>query len=217
MVKFAGPSPQALLAPEAMKLISRLTNENWESVFFQLLCAINQQADLDPLLKAVLLKEVLDVACHGSYCLQSEFQRHIEALSETSASVNWLDPENHEVDSARKAATDLLDSLPDWKEAAQRAAARLRELSQAPGNRYHWAGWLRKRFNGGWQCDVPSLPLIPDGGLFIIRHDAGGGQTGVLTDRVGERKGGLSQIDPAAGATALLEGRPVYVVRPSVR
>ncbi len=215
-MKFAGPSPQALLVPATMKLINQLTNDNWESVFFQILCAINQQADLDPLLKAVLLKEVLDVGCQGSYCLKSEFQRHIDALSGTSASVNWLDPENPEVDSARKAATDLLDSLPDWKEAANRAASRLRELRQAPGNRYQWAGWLRKGLSGGWRCDVPSLSTMPDGDLFIIRHGASG-QAGVVTDRVGERKGGLSQIDAAAGATALLEGRPVYVVRSGAR
>ncbi len=90
------PAPQALLAQEALTLLSK--HSGWEQTFFSILENIEQNKELDPLLKVLMYSQIISVASKGSFCLAKTFAPYREEMEQANLvlTVNWLDPEDAE-------------------------------------------------------------------------------------------------------------------------
>jgi hypothetical protein len=169
-------------------------------------------AAVDPLLRAVLLQEVLETSCKGSKCLDIAMKQHRAHLEESSLNVfaNWLDPESADVVAARNRAESVLRNLPDFNAASKQASELWTKLSSRVGNNYRWVGWLARNQQGDWECRAGrNLGSQPSGDLKVVLQDANGQ---VKTQKVGQMVQGKTLIDLNAPSVALLEGRPIFVV-----
>lgn len=202
-------APQSVVGLAVLKELQGLTDGHWEVAFCRMLEVVDKNAELDPILKAQLLLQVLSVARTGSLVLEHAFAKQFELLSDSApdGTVNWLDPDDKRAAKARKAAADLLRGLPDLHAAREAAAKEYAALRKpwSPAH-YRWIGWLVEREDGKWQC--ASQPLAEDwsADLVTLSQSAEPPVTEILSIGRLEKGHAIVNCEPSA----LMEGRPVY-------
>ena len=204
-------APQVALSEKALQILAGLNGNNWDTAFHDLIAGIwvsdAKGPKIDTILKLKLLQQTVEVAARGSYPLEGELAQQIKMLqgSKVSPIANWLEPDDAEANASREQAARELDLLaklpPSTKVAAERAASAKTSL----GKQFQWIGWLRKAADGRWQC-ASNQPLPQSGKLHVL---AAAGDKETL-HAIGHLTPQGAQI--TATGSALVEGRPVYVV-----
>jgi hypothetical protein len=214
-----GTSPQRKIARQVNLALEELTDETWEASFCKILQAITSDTKTDPLLRLVLLKRTLAIACQGSQCLQKAFGQHLSALKASTipATVNWMDPNNSEASEQRPSAETELSTLPDFIKARDAAANDWRSLFSPVGTEYQRVGWLRQNRDKSWQC-MTRRTVLGSGKLLVLLPAERGNspQVAAAFVPVGTLDKDVAKIDAPPGP-ALLEGRPVYLAVPPGR
>jgi len=208
-------APQSVISDAAVKDLTGLTDARWEAVFIGMLDKLHSDAKLDPVLKVILLRRVLDVACQGSQVLASQLDAYRERLNspDLKLDANWLKPNDSEAATARIVAEGVLGSLPPPRDAAKGVAQAIAALKQPFAPRYAWAGWLVKDDALGWSCRI--RPASGAGGdLHVVYRPAAGGPVSI--PKVGELRASGASLS-AENEAALFEGRPVFVAFASDR
>lgn len=98
----------------AMDRCKRMGWRNWETLYLRLAEAIRQSDDVDPVLQAILLKQVLSYARDSTPFVTAELQGIVSDLEQLDLDVAWLDPEDDDANRARSMAvakTEMIASL----------------------------------------------------------------------------------------------------------
>jgi len=204
-------APQSVAAEKILAQLRNVNDQNWEECFCAMLAAVDEETDMDPILKVQLLLQLLNVGSAGSLPMKEAFAKYHEVLSDANfEDLNWPDPrENDEVQRARKQANDLLSlltSLKDRRDATLRALKALRDRSPA---KYHrWIGCLLRSEDGNWRRDFPSVTEDETGELVVVVPETDGGT--FETKKVGAIMNG--EITLEQGSTSHREGRPIFLV-----
>lgn len=202
-------APQTVTSREVLQEFQRLTDQHWEAVFCRMAGAIHGNADLDPVLKAQLLLQVLTVARTGSLVLDHAFAKPYQELNESApdGTVNWLDPNDKRAAKARASAQELLDHLPDFH-AAQDAAVKEYAMLRRPwpATQYRWIGLLSLTDNATWKCISQPLPEEWTADLMLLSPT--GEPSVVDIQKIGAVANGHATVIGDAGA--FVEGWPVY-------
>lgn len=204
-------APQSAFSRDAQDQLAALTDGNWEAAFAAMVTRLQTDPHLDPLLKLQLLQRVLEIGGEGSTAFRHAFARHQEILeaSPVDPTVNWIDPDDADGQTARALAERIVRRLPDPQAAAAALQDRLAELKQPDlGGTFRWIGWLRRDRNGNWMGAAPVRPVESlSAELFVLSVPAADAPGQLVP--IGRLAGGAFQL--AAGDAALLvEGRPVY-------
>lgn len=202
-------APQSVISAAAVKDVTGLTDARWEPVFVGLLEKLHSDAKLDPVLKVILLRRVLDVACQGSQMLAILFDDYRQRLNspDLKLDANWLKPNDSDAATARIVAEGVLGSLTPPRDTAPALAQAKAELVQPFAQRYAWAGWLVKDEALGWSCRTRPTGSV-GGDLHVAYRPVPSGA--VTIRKIGELR--LSGASLSAGdETAMFEGRPVFV------
>lgn len=211
------PASQNSVASAVIDVLTKLNDRDWEGQFFSALKLIEAKqapVDVDPILKLHMLRRALRVACSGGYCLKAAFAGNLRSLEDANVDdgANWLSPDDAKVDVLRERAAAVLGRLIPLEEGKKPAAAMLEQCRQPLGIQYQWIGWLRKRPDDHWTCEIkPGISVEKKARLFVmVRQSAAGGGEVVAFQIVGTP----DQV-PAMPeqASYLLEGRPVLVAR----
>jgi hypothetical protein len=191
-----------------------MKDESWESTFFRVISMIKNDQRLEPILKIILLQKVSDVACQGSESLKRSFVRFHEILNSVpiDPAVPWMDPQNEDARRVRELAVNVLNRLPSLQELGRAAAAELRALRAPLGDSHEWVGWAVRDDDGKWQCHI-GPESTGDGGLFVATPAPK--EKSLTWTAVGHLKGNTGTFDLLRSA-ALLQGRPVFLVRAPV-
>ncbi len=90
-----GKTPLSDLATGLARLLARVDTGEWESVFFRAVCGVMDSQELDAIIKADLLKDLIHLGSTGSLPFEQAFASHREHLSKlpSTESLNPFDPE----------------------------------------------------------------------------------------------------------------------------
>jgi hypothetical protein len=204
-------APQALVAAEAERLLSRATPERWDDALLELGERVCKEKDMDPVLRYCLFKAVLDAASKSSYSLEpllAPCYRDLKS-ADVDEAADWINPES-ECKDPRDRAGRLFDRMAPLDSLKKEAAKRRQELALAAAESdVRLLGWLWRDRGGNWICrqavdyHEPSelcvlVPLGADSARFVV---------------VGAIQDGKITLD-AAGREALVEGRLVFARKP---
>ena len=208
---YNGPAPQVDLSHKVRPLLKDLKDDNWERTFFLIVKAIDEAKDIDAILKLNLLRQTLEVGCHGSSIFDHAFAKHLDALKEQNVNpfANWLDWKDEAAKADRRRAESALAALPNLAAAGKAVAEEVTKLRRPPGSPRRWIGWLRHGPADNWRCEPSSLGDLA-GELFVVRKGLG---NGTAFEGVGSVKDGIATIIIPAGGTPP-EGSPLYLVAP---
>jgi hypothetical protein len=168
-----GPAAQQALGKELVGWLDVADEGKWESGFYSMIkLLLDDTSEVDPVLRAVLLKRTLEAAQKGSYGLRvacAELRSKLDDKREL-LSTNWLDPENSAADSARTTLQTLLSDAGSPDAIGQRARDANRELTAAPTEQPEWLGTLVRR---GKSWEARGSFGQRTGALLVLEGDGG--------------------------------------------
>lgn len=202
-------APQSQRAKEALYLLARMSDGEWEAVFADILAAVWSDKLLDPIVKIILLKAVMETGIKGSRILATELARPHEILrnSELDLTVNWLDPDDKDAQRVRRLAKNLVGRLPDLDLAVENILVEAARLAESKLPVYEWIGWLDQEKNRRWRCRTNNENVQLSGTLFVVRKDP---SAGIRYEKIGTVTEGEFKVK-AFGGSGFLRGRPVYL------
>ena len=211
-VTYHDTSPQARMSTLARPLLQTAREGEWERGFFGLAKLIAQQKQMDPLLRFILLRRVLEVGREGSHSLRvasGPLWDRLEA-SDVDVTANWLVWNDPDARKARAQAYVLLGTLDDLNALGQETVEQLRRDTSRLPPLPLWVGWLRPAGEHKWCCE-PGSPTKASGDLVVICRQ---------TDTAGDQKPAWHKVGNCSGdeiqwveaSSALVAGRPLFLV-----
>lgn len=211
-VPVIGRAPQSEFAEESQRKLRLMRPGEWELTFERIVFDLRDNEYMDPIVKVQLLTFVLGVGGQGSSVMQTELKPYLDQLQSIAAevAVNWIDPHNPSVVTARKSAESVLkDVLPGLEKAFDDVKEDLANLAKSPElPTYEWIGWLQLSTADQWICPTRGLPSDFNAELFVLTPTD---PEGVGFAAVGKVQNGMVQLLPAT--QAFLQGRPVFAMK----
>ncbi|MGL6193976.1 MAG: hypothetical protein ACRC2T_04050 [Thermoguttaceae bacterium] len=208
-------APHYSFAKDVVETIEKLDRqqENWPEAVSTLLKRLQDDPLLDPLLKCILLKDLIEVFSVGDTSVQKGYAKHLGILQEDALqqNVNWLDPKSIDAQAERKIAESILARLPSSQSAADATINDAQQLRSSPICEFVRAGWAEKTPDGNWRF-VTNNEKIPRSGYVIVRGSPqGDGKTLI-------RFSDLDLVDTASKRIVpnpdLIIGLPVFLKMP---
>jgi len=211
-VAYHGKAPQSVLSVTASSLLEQIAkappgseaaDAAWDQAFRKLISSVYADERLDPVLKLMLLKRLVDAACQGSPVWATALAQQRQTLEESEVPVvKWMDPADKEADVARRQAEREIKDLAGLVKAVEGVSRETVRLGARPPS-YRWIGWLRRSGNR-WQLESPS-PL-DTGDLYAIRREG----TAIKLEKCGLAKEGVVELAIPAGVDPT-EGQLVFL------
>ena len=207
-------APQWELADAIRDVFQRRRKQSeWEATFFDTMQKVVDHGEVDPIIKMLFLKKLVDAGKNGSLVFAEATQALAQAVSGADADANWLLPDDAQAVAERSKAAAAIDHLPSLAAMRKDTERRLASMQELPTARYQWIGWLARveadgKTASGWQCLVPQ-PITDSGKLIVILRPQPEGPIQLVT--IGQAERGRLAVTLSAGE-ALVEGRPVFLV-----
>jgi len=191
-------APQSRFAQEALGLIRRYADgRDWPTLYLRLAELARQQAGMDPILRAIMIKKFLDFAAETTPGLLQAIPGARKPLDDVDLDVRWMDPNDDTANRVRRAARLLLEGMKPLTPLIERA-----QEQAAIGAAYRAVGLLLPGAATSGQAGR-SAEVV----LYILRRDTAGS---VGYKKVGTTAKGQSVLDPAA-LNGVPNGTPLYV------
>lgn len=118
-----GPSPQTALANAIRNKLLDYNETNWNTLPLEILAAINDDKEIDPVLKANFMEVVLKLIAPACWPETPELEKAANRLSALMMSqVVWTNPESKTVQESRNLAIKAFAGLTDFKLLAKQSA-----------------------------------------------------------------------------------------------
>jgi hypothetical protein len=183
---------------------------------------LEQEIEMEPILRVQLLRFVLEAGCGGSHPMKLAFARQQELLVGTSfdENANWVNPVDPAAPRARSPASILLrqigfrtmdDPIVDHsplslEQTKKRITESLKAMNKPGiGSEYEWIGWLVKD-ESRWTVRLPHRFRQAAGKLLVVGKAAVGSPVFTEIGRIDNYEPRVESLD----ANALRVGRPVY-------
>lgn len=228
-VKRTALAPQAGLAAEASKIVRALPisshDGSAERRYVDLLRLVCKAEDVDPMLRLMILRQLIVSAMDFSPVFETALKDHRMELDASGIdwTARWMLPNDsglpsdlnapiRDAETARSLAARRLPTFMDLPDVAQKAAEGVRLPTMPAVATFRWIGALRRDAQGQWRCDVASGLGDVRGKLLVFSHAESG--TKLAAAPVGQIDASGPKIEGAA-KTALVEGRPVWLLEPA--
>ncbi len=211
-----GRAPQAALSEELLAVLKPLhealaddsdkaADLAWETTFMKMLETALAAQDVDPLLRAIIVRGICSYGAQGSEPFRQRVQSLQEAFQEAGLDNNylWLNPSSEEGQKLRESAQELLRLAATLDRSVSPMAVAYQPLDMG----VTWAGWL-DRSRDGWTMRTRE-PLNGSGRLRVLLPDPNDPDN-AQWHAVGRVTNGVATLN---GVTAVsgLAGRPVYL------
>ncbi len=200
-------SPQTKLIEKMVPRLRDMKPSAWDSTFLDIIKEMHDDEHLDPILKYLLLMRTLDIACQGSFVLDSTFSDYLNQMKSTQVDtrVNWLDPDNEDAANLRLAVTSLLKRMPDVEQARKQATEAKAKLLATLPQTVTWVGMLTKNESRAWTCQPEPRNQI--GTFYVVVTEASDAKPHLK--KVGSlNQGQVHWDEPFDGR--FLQGRPLF-------
>lgn len=212
-------APQSQLADSASRHLLNLNDSNWERTLLQIVRETRRYQTMDSVLKANLLKILLEQLESGSYLLHEPLEAPLKRLNTgIDYSIAWMNPEVADGDTERRLAAQVLGDLPaipatptETDSIEPYVQQRRDEFSQAfrvdLGSDNRLLGWVKRRDDGEWEFIRLSSVELSNGDLVVINV---ADPAHPNWEKIGKVSGKTWTLD--AKAEGLRDGRPVWLV-----
>lgn len=197
------PSPQAKYAQTAMASLEELDFAGWEFIGMRALDSLNKTQDMNPVLKAILLENLLQFNQPVlDWIGEKEYKKVLGRIADLKVDdVEWLDPANPPPASLRQEASGTFDLLPRGTDLEEKIGNQRDMACNAANLQIRSEGLLLKADDGAWQ--IAGGACLPGDAGFVI------GDRGALSQVARYRK---DKWDfPAADRASLVEGQLVFI------
>jgi hypothetical protein len=157
-VQLFGGARHCSLCAKLLELLSKVDHLNWDAQHLAMVRAIEEHmkdasADIDPILNAIILKQVLRQGAAGSIRFRTVYADKIKVLAteDLDLSVNWLKPDDETVTKARAVTKAVLQDYLAAPLATAPALLFKPELHERQG-------FLFRSAAGNWSWKVAQLP-----------------------------------------------------------
>jgi hypothetical protein len=203
-------APQSQVADKVLKMPANFADRTWDHAIVRIAQWVQETPDMDPVVRLLLLRKVVELGSRGSYPLTLALAEHLRVIQKAQLNlekVAWSDPEAEDVEPVRKSAQKVLDQIPPLTPVLALAARHRQELAKLIGGSIHEViGWLAWDKDKGWQCKVGGE--VPGSAtLFIVARDT---SQQARWQPVGKLLNGKSTIN-AQNQGPLVEGRLVFM------
>jgi hypothetical protein len=183
---------------------------NFSPTFFEVLKLVRDSENLDPILRTIILKKVLEAGDSASQPMAASFcKRMLPVLDEDTINtkVNWIAPEGNGVaQPEREKATRILsDQFGLWSFYVDEMKKTYADGIAIPIQPFQWVGWIAKENS---QCVLHLKNIDSKSTLFVIKHSGRSSQIIPVT---------VSEIQEAGTPITLplevqIAGLPVYAI-----
>ena len=200
------PAPQSLLSRELLGRIENLSGDGWETFALDLIDALRQRNEVDPVLRVLLLSRIVRYAQSAAWPAPESLKALVEGLRTVDAEdVAWMDADDAGAAAARRRATEAIAKMPDAKDLRAAAASRRDALARAIRPRLLARGVALRDVVGGWEVHPP----VPAREGIVVMAVAGERRARSLV-QVGQFADGKIEMDRVA-MRDLPEGTMVFV------
>jgi len=189
-----GPAPQMLLASNVQKLITKFKGSGWETFYIELADQTMAAKDLDPILKAQLLKMLLNQASQCDPCKTEEIKKRNAILEGLYLDdLGWINPVDTEANQKRKMIQGILDRMKQkpFGDIVRKIDGELKGLIAGPAA-YEPAGVIM-----GKAREVRLGASVDNGVMYVVRTDS---QQQSSLHRIGEVTKGQAKMDSSEAA-----------------
>lgn len=204
-----GRSPQALIADEVAYLSEGFAERRWDESILKTARQVRESADMDPILKMILLRQVIECGTRGSYPLSVVLASHVEEFqnARVDITVPWLDPDSDPAVKQRPLAREFINLLAPIPTLEKCDAVKNKLAADLLGGQRFVAGCLG-RTGTEWTIAYSVSPAVVDScNLYVIVP--GVGEQPATWHQIGDVAKGKTTIH-AADAKALGDGRLVF-------
>ena len=203
-------SPQVAMATAIRRKLAVLQPADWDSFFLETADTIRRTFDVDPILRLILMKRLLETASQGSYPLAKVLAPRIENIERSGLNLGaaWMDPEREGRDGEERLAKEMLSTFDNLDEDWKKAESWNEQYRDRFSQKWLIIGWLDQTENRRWRCRTD---WEPDGDyiLYVIGSINAGERYGRF--EIGSVVNGKMSITTAE-QSLLLQGRPVIAV-----
>lgn len=204
----ARPSPQSILAKSILEKLMDVGMDNWDIFGMEVSQAILDNAEMDPILKVILLELILSDV--GRHCWGAEegvlgVRERLARLQVTEMS--WMDPDNAQANMSRPQVTGVLKKLEPFSKLRDQVLAKRRGLlaSLDVGGRNRG---VAVQGEAGWEVLAPPGAMPIECTLWVVVQ-APQSDRKVLR-KIGTVRDGKTTIEPATMA-GVPEGSMVFI------
>jgi hypothetical protein len=207
-VALFGSASHCELCSQLLELLARVDHNNWDASHFAMIRTIEARmkeatVSMDPILNAIILKQVIRQGAQGSTRFRAVFSDKINVLAteDLDLSVNWLNPEDETVTKARVVAKAVLN---DYLKTPLAAAPPLPSKPKL----HERSGFVYRTTAGDWAWKVA---VVPQGKaeLSVLWKPEASDAAELVT--VAELDNG--KLEWRKDISGLRECRPVYLLR----
>jgi hypothetical protein len=197
------PSPQAKYAQAAITSLEELDFAGWEFIGVRTLDSLNKTQDMNPVLKAILLENLLQFNQPVfDWIGEKEYKKVLGRIADLKVDdVEWLDPANPPPASLREQASGTFNLLPRETDLEEKIRGQRDTACNAANFQIRSEGMLLKAENGNWR--IAGGTCLPGDAGFII------GDRGALSQVATYEKDKWDFA--AADAASLTEGQLVFI------
>ena len=188
------PAPQILLAANVQKLIINFKGSGWETFYIELADQAMAAKDLDPILRAQLLKMLLNQASQCDPCTTEDIKKKSAILEGLYLDdLGWINPVDTEANQKRKMIQGILDRMKQKPlgDIVREIDSKLKGLIAGTGG-YEPAGVIM-----GKAREVRLGASIDNGVMYVVRIDS---QQQSSLHRIGEVTKGQAKMDSSEAA-----------------
>ncbi len=208
-------APQSRLAETIRPILHiGLSEKSWQETTIDIAKRILAEPELDPILRLILFKKVLNYAGKGSYPLWlalGEYRDYFDKLK-LNLDVAWMNPENDDANGVRAKAEEAwqkLEKLPSLNSVLERAPKQKESLQQQINKtERRLIGWLA-RGETGWE---PRSDFAPPTGEYLLKVLVPSQGSTAAWKTIGRLRDGMASFKPETEGD-LLEGRLIFTER----
>ena len=192
-----GPAPQIVLAADIQKLITKFSfsGSGWETLYLDMADRVLADKNVDPVLKAQLLKILLAQAMQCDPCATAEITKThtlLEALYVDD--IGWINPLSQEANEKRKMVRPILERMKQkpFGDIVRKIDSELKGLIAGPAV-YEPAGVIM-----GKAREVRLGASVDNGVMYVVRTDP---QQQASLHRIGTVSKGQAKMDLTEAAS----------------
>ncbi len=185
------PAPQTKLAGELLRQVGLLGPGTWETFGLDLAESITNAAEVDCVLRAILLDMVLDYTKKSGWGTADDVQAMSQKLAVYGVNnLNWIDPKDAKANTARVGIKSTLEQM-KFSALKQKVVAKRQSMCQDLDLTRLVARGIIIKVKGKWQIFAPAGSLKDGRAIWAIEADSSGANKLV---KIGDVKNGSPQF-----------------------
>jgi len=123
------PAPQTAFSKQALEALRGFKGSGWETFYLKLSWQALNSTEIDPVLRAALLRNLLDYALDVAPVRLADVEQVASLLQKHYVPVRWMDPDDAEATKTRLQLSKIMEGMSALKDAASAVETTLQQMN----------------------------------------------------------------------------------------